>query len=123
MKVLLRAPVVKLGKVGDLVDVKAGYARNFLIPMGKAVMATPNNIADFEKRRAEFEKQAQDALDQAKARAEVLSTTTVTVTAQAGEGGKLYGSIGSRDITEAAVSAGLTLEKAKFVCQKGLFAS
>ena len=119
MRVILEEKVANLGNVGDLVTVKPGYARNFLLPYGKAVTATEENIKVFETRRVELEKLAAERLAAAQARAESLATVSVTIETQAAEEGKLYGSIGPRDIAEAAVKAGIALEKSEVDLPEG----
>ena len=96
MEVILLEKIGKLGDIGDKANVKAGFGRNFLIPQGKAVFATEKNIAEFELRRAELEAQAADKLSQAKARATKLQEIgSITISAIAGDEGKLFGSVGS----------------------------
>ena len=119
MEVILLEKVGKLGALGDRVTVKGGYARNFLLPQGRAVLANEANIAEFEARRAELEKTAQEQIDAATLRAESLNGQTVAINAKAGDEGKLFGSIGTRDIAEAAIAAGLTLIRVKSVFQRG----
>lgn len=119
MRVILQEKVAKLGKVGDQVTVKRGYGRNFLIPQGKAVMATPENIEVFERNRAELEKRAAEVLAQAQARFEKLADLVVTIMAQAGEGGKLFGSVGARDVADAVTAAGVELEKSEVRLPEG----
>lgn len=119
MEVILLEKVGKLGALGDRVTVKGGYARNFLLPQGRAVLANEANIAEFETRRAELEKAAQEQLDAATARAESLNGKTVAITAKAGDEGKLFGSIGTRDIAEAAEAAGLALDKSEVRLPEG----
>ena len=119
MEVILLEKVGKLGALGDRVTVKGGYARNFLLPQGRAVLANEANIAEFETRRAELEKAAQEQLDAATAHAESLNGKTVAITAKAGDEGKLFGSIGTRDIAEAAEAAGLTLDKSEVRLPEG----
>lgn len=119
MEVILLEKVGKLGALGDRVTVKGGYARNFLLPQGRAVLANEANIAEFETRRAELEKAAQEQMDAATARAESLNGKTVAITAKAGDEGKLFGSIGTRDIAEAAEAAGLTLDKSEVRLPEG----
>ena len=119
MEVILLEKVGKLGALGDRVTVKGGYARNFLLPQGRAVLANEANIAEFETRRAELEKAAQEQLDAATARAESLNGKTVAITAKAGDEGKLFGSIGTRDIAEAAEAAGLSLDKSEVRLPEG----
>ncbi len=119
MEVILLDNVGKLGALGDKVTVKSGYARNFLFPQAKAVPATANNLKEFEARRAELEKAAQEALDQANGRAQTLEGFSVTITAKAGDEGKLFGSIGSRDIAEAITAAGQACEKSEVILSEG----
>ncbi|MCY4177783.1 MAG: 50S ribosomal protein L9 [Endozoicomonadaceae bacterium] len=113
MKVILLEKIKGLGKLGSLVDVRAGYARNFLIPCNKVVLATPENEAKFEKSRAEFEKKASDELTNAEQRAAALSEIELTLTAKAGDGGKLFGSIGVRDLISAIASAGVEVSRSE----------
>lgn len=105
MQLILLEKIDNVGSLGDLVDVKAGFARNFLIPQGKAEVATPSNIEAFKSRRAELERQQAEALSDAQARAEKLSGMSVTVTSKAGSEGKLFGSIGTDEIIAAIESA------------------
>lgn len=114
MQVILLDKVVHLGNVGDQVSVKAGFARNFLIPQGKAVMATPANIAHFEARRAELEEKAAKALVAAMDRAErIQSAGTIVIKAKAGDDGRLFGSIGMRDVAEAITATGHPVVKSE----------
>ena len=119
MEVILLEKVGKLGGLGDRVTVKGGYARNFLLPQGRAVLANESNVAEFETRRAELEKAAKQQLDAATARAEGLNQKVVAITAKAGDEGKLFGSVGTRDISEAAEAAGLTLDKSEVRLPEG----
>ena len=119
MEVILLEKVGKLGALGDRVTVKGGYARNFLRPQGRAVLANEANVAEFEARRAELEKSAQEQLNAANTRAEALNGKTVAITAKAGDEGKLFGSIGTRDIAEAAEANGLTLDKSEVRLPEG----
>ena len=119
MEVILLEKVGKLGGLGDRVTVKGGYARNFLLPQGRAVLANESNVAEFETRRAELEKAAKEYLDAATARAEGLNDKVVAITAKAGDEGKLFGSVGTRDIAEAAAAAGLTLDKSEVRLPEG----
>ena len=119
MEVILLEKVGKLGALGDRVTVKGGYARNFLLPQGRAVLANEANVAEFEARRAELEKFAQEQLDAANTRAEALNGKTVAITAKAGDEGKLFGSIGTRDIAEAAEANGWTLDKSEVRLPEG----
>lgn len=119
MDVILLEKVRNLGNLGDKVAVKAGFGRNFLIPQGKAVPATTSNVAEFETRRAELEKAANEALDAAKARAEKLAALEVTITANAGDEGKLFGSIGTAEVANAVTDAGVELAKAEVRMPEG----
>lgn len=109
MEVILLEKVRNLGALGDQVKVKAGFARNFLIPYGKAVIATPESKAEFEARRAELEAAQADALGKAQARANKLSGATIQVVRKIAEDGTMYGSVTNRDIAEAATQAGFEL--------------
>ncbi len=111
MEVILLTKVDNLGTLGDKVSVKAGYGRNYLIPQGKAKPATPENIAEFEARRAELEKAAADNLAAAEARKTGLDGLEVRITSKAGTEGKLFGSIGTHDIADAVNALGIALER------------
>ncbi|HEC29752.1 MAG TPA: 50S ribosomal protein L9 [Gammaproteobacteria bacterium] len=111
MEVILLERVENLGNLGDKVNVKPGYGRNFLIPGGKAQAATADNIAAFEARRAELEKNAKGVLTAAEARKTALEAIKVTILANAGEEGKLFGSVGPADIASAVIAAGVDIEK------------
>lgn len=113
MDVILLEKVKNLGALGDKISVKPGYGRNFLIPFGKAVPATVRNVASFEARRVELERQAAEALAQAEQRAARIQELTVTIAAKAGDEGKLFGSVGTRDIAEAISRAGEVVEKSE----------
>jgi large subunit ribosomal protein L9 len=119
MQVILLEKIGKLGNLGDQVNVKAGYGRNFLIPFGKAVPATEANVAAFETRRAELEAAAAAKLAEATARAEKLAELSVTIEANVGEGGKLFGSIGTRDIADAVNAAGAEIDKSEVRMPEG----
>lgn len=119
MKVILQERVANLGNVGDQVNVTPGYARNFLLPRQKAVLATASNIVEFEKRRAELEKKAAEVLANAKTRAESLEGHSVSLAVQASEEGKLFGSIGPRDIAKAVSDSGKHLEKSEVEMPEG----
>lgn len=120
MNVILLEKVGKLGNLGDQVNVKAGFGRNFLIPYGKAVPATKSNVEEFESRRGELEKLAHEKRGQADGRAAELAEITVTISANAGEEGKLFGSIGTRDIAEAISSAGVAVTKSEIRLPEGV---
>jgi large subunit ribosomal protein L9 len=111
--VILLQRIKNLGKLGDKVSVKAGYGRNFLIPQGKAVSATQSNTAAFEARRAELEKQEAEVLTSAQNRAAKLNEVNVVITAKAGDEGKLFGSIGTRDIADALTASGIEVDRAE----------
>ncbi|MGZ8095335.1 MAG: 50S ribosomal protein L9 [Methylosarcina sp.] len=111
MEVILLEKIAKLGNLGDKVTIKSGYGRNYLVPQGKAVMATANKIAEFEARRAELEKAAQDKLNAAQARAEALQKLQIVITHKAGDEGRLFGSVGTHNIAEAITNAGVAVEK------------
>ena len=113
MEIILMQKVANLGNIGDKVKVKAGYGRNYLLPQGKATLATPENVAKFEARRAEFEKAANEELASAKSRAAKLEGFKLSLTAKAGGEGKLFGSVGNSDIVEALKKAGHTVERAE----------
>jgi len=119
MDVILLQKVKNLGSLGDRVKVKAGYSRNFLIPYGKAVPATATNIAEFEHRRADFEAKANETLAAANARKARMEGASVTIKANASTEGKLYGSVGPREIAEAFSAAGLPLEKSEVIMGEG----
>ena len=120
MQVILLEKMGRLGNLGDKVNVKAGFGRNFLIPFGKAVPATGKNIEAFEIRRAELEKAAAEKKAAAEARAASLADLVVTISANAGDEGKLFGSIGTRDIAEAISAAGKPVVKAEVSLPNGL---
>jgi len=119
MQLILLQKVINLGNLGDLVNVKPGYGRNFLVPQGKAVPATPTNIAEFEQRRADYEARARELLGGAEARKAKIEGQSVTIPANASTEGKLYGSVGPRDIAEAFTAAGLPLNKSEVVMGEG----
>jgi len=113
MEVILLQKVANLGNIGDRVKVKSGYGRNFLLPKGKATLATADNIAKFESRRAEIEKAAKVELDAAQARAAKFEGFKLTLTAKAGGEGKLFGSIGTTDIADGVRKAGFEIERSE----------
>lgn len=119
MQLILLQKVTNLGGLGDKVNVKPGYGRNFLIPYGKAVPATEANIAAFEAKRAEYEAKASASLAAAEARKAALEGAEITIRANASTEGKLFGSVGTRDIAEAFTSAGHKLEKSEVVMGEG----
>ncbi len=119
MQLILLQKVVNLGALGDKVNVKPGYGRNFLIPYGRAVPATAKNIAEFEARRADYEAKANDIHAAAEARKATLEGASVTLKANSSTEGKLYGSVGPRDIAEAFTAAGHPLNKSEVVMGEG----
>ena len=119
MKLILTAPVDHLGIPGEIVEVKDGYGRNYLLPQGKATAATPENIAEFEARRAELERVASEKRAAAEARAAQLSELVVTITAIVGEEGKLFGSIGTQDIADALTASGIEAAKSEVRLPEG----
>ena len=121
MELILLQKVVNLGSLGDKVKVKPGYGRNFLVPQGKAVPATAANLAEFGARRAEYEAKASDALAAAEARKAKLEGASVTIHANASTEGKLYGSVGPREIAEALTKSGIEVGKSEVVMGEGAF--
>jgi large subunit ribosomal protein L9 len=113
MEVILLEKIRKLGIIGDRVNVKPGFGRNYLVPQGKAVYATTANIAEFEKRRAELEKKEAEVLTGAQQRAATLENLTLSIPAHASEDGKLFGSIGPREIAKAFELAGHHVDKSE----------
>ncbi len=111
MDVILLEKIDRLGKLGDVVSVKPGFARNFLLPFGKAKVANADNIKELEARRAEYEAKESEALAAAEARKAKLDDMSVSITSKAGTEGKLFGSIGNADIADACTAAGVEVEK------------
>ena len=119
MQVILLEKVVNLGNLGDIVKVKDGYGRNFLIPQGKAKRATESNIAEFAARRAVLEKQQADLLAAAQKRGEKLAGYMLQITQKAGVDGRLFGSVGNVDIAEALTAAGFEVAKSEIRLPNG----
>ncbi len=119
MEVILLEKIQKLGELGESVKVKPGYGRNYLIPNGKAVSATADNVAKFEARREELETAQADAVGKAKIRAEKLQDISVTITKKVGAEGKLFGSVGTVDIAEAVTATGEELNKHEVIMPDG----
>lgn len=113
MNVILLDKVENLGDIGDLVTVKPGYGRNYLLPSGKASLATPENIAEFEARRADLEKHAAEELTAAKARAELVQGMELVIQANVGTEGKLFGSVGPIDIADACEKVGVEIARSE----------
>jgi large subunit ribosomal protein L9 len=120
MQIILMEKVVNLGGLGDVVKVKDGYARNFLIPQGKAKRVTPENLAAFEARRAELEKAAAEKLGAATAEGEKLNGQSVQIARKAGVDGRLFGSVGNADIAEALNAKGFKIDKSGVRLPNGL---
>ncbi len=119
MEVILLEKVGKLGDLGDTVSVKSGFGRNFLLPGGKAVSATKDNVAKFDARRADLEKAAAEKLSAAQSRADKLAGLYLSIPSNAGEEGKLFGSIGTRDIADCITKAGAEVSKSEVKLPKG----
>jgi len=120
MEVILLEKISNLGGLGDKVDVKAGFGRNYLIPQGKAVHANEGNSAEFEARRAELEAAAATTHNSAEVRAKAINALgLISISANAGEEGKLFGSVGTRDIAEALTAAGCDVEKSEVRLPQG----
>jgi large subunit ribosomal protein L9 len=119
MELILLQKVKNLGNLGDKVRVKPGYGRNYLVPHGKAAPASEKNLAEFEKRRTEYEAKANQQLSGAEARRAQLENAAVTIKANASPEGKLFGSVGPRDIADAFTAAGTTIEKSEVVMAEG----
>ena len=119
MELILLQKVTNLGNLGDKVKVKPGYGRNFLVPQGKAVPATAGNLAEFEAKRAEYEAKAQALASEAETRRAKLEGAEVTIYANASTEGKLYGSVGPRDIADALTKLGMPVEKSEVVMGEG----
>src|SRR5579883_1269086 len=113
MDAILLQKVANLGNIGDRVKVRSGYGRNFLLPQGKATLATADNVARFEARRAELEKAAREHLSSAEERAGALKDYKLVIRSKAGTEGKLFGSIGTADIAEAATREGFKVERSE----------
>lgn len=121
MDLILLQKVTNLGNLGDKVTVKPGYGRNYLVPQGKAAPATATNLAEFEAKRAEYEAKAKGIHDDAQSRADKFDGASVTISAHASTEGKLYGSVGPRDIAEAFTAAGHPLNKSEVILGEGSF--
>jgi len=120
MQIILLEKIGRLGNIGDQVNVKAGYGRNFLIPNGKAVPATASNLAEFEARRADLEKASADKLSAAQGRARAIEALdAITIVANASDEGKLFGSIGTRETADAVTAAGEEINKSEVLLPDG----
>jgi large subunit ribosomal protein L9 len=121
MEIILLEKIENLGSMGDKVNVKPGYGRNYLVPQGKAKAATAENIAEFEARRADLEKAAAEALAAAEARRDQIDGKSVEIVAKAGDEGKLFGSIGTADIADAVKAAGVEIERNEVRLPEGAY--
>lgn len=120
MQIILLERVEKLGQLGDIVTVKPGYARNFLLPQGKAIRASKTNLEKFEQERADREKQNADQRSEAESRASSMDSLSVNLVRAASEMGQLFGSVSSRDIAEAVTEAGHAIDKRQVVMDKAI---
>ncbi len=123
MQIILLEKIRNLGALGDTVNVKPGYGRNFLIPQGKAVFATDENVKSFDARRAELEKKAAQELSKAEQRAAKLNDTTLVIQAQASDEGKLFGSVGIVEIKDALLAKSIEVNKREIMMPEGAFHS
>ena len=121
MEIILLEKIENLGAMGDKVNVRPGYGRNYLVPQGKAKAATPENIAEFEARRAELEQAAAESLAAAEARRDQIDGKTVEIVAKAGDEGKLFGSIGTADIADAIKATGVEIERNEIRLPEGAY--
>ena len=121
MEIILLEKIANLGNMGEKVNVKPGYGRNYLVPQGKAAAATAGNIAEYEARRVELEKASADAMTAAQARREELLEKVVTIASHAGEEGKLFGSVGTADIARALTDSGVVVERHEVRLPEGAF--
>jgi large subunit ribosomal protein L9 len=121
MEIILLQKVDNLGDLGEKVNVKSGYGRNFLIPAGKAIPATAENLKVFEQHRAELEKEANEKLQAAETRKAKLDGMAISIACKAGDEGRLFGSVGTADIAKAVSSAGEALEKKEVMLPNGPF--
>lgn len=119
MQVILLEKIGRLGSLGDKVNIKPGYGRNYLIPQGKAIPATKDNVVKFETRRAELEKAAAETLKTAQARGEALQKVAVSMQARAADEGRLYGSVGTKELAAAITAAGVMVEKSEIRLPNG----
>jgi len=119
MEIILLEKVQNLGDLGDLVEVRAGYARNYLIPQGKATFATEQNKAEFDQRRKELEKAAASRIEDARMRARQMDGLVLEIVRKAGDEGKLFGSVSAADIAETVTGRGMTLEKSEIHLDEG----
>lgn len=119
MEIILLEKIDNLGNIGDRVNVRSGYGRNYLLPQGKATLATPENIEKFEQRRAELEARAAQGLSNAEARAAQLQGLELSFTVKAGSEGKLFGSIGTVDIADLCTALGVPVERSEVRLPEG----
>lgn len=121
MEVILLEKIENLGALGDKVTVKSGYGRNYLVPSGRAVSATKENLETFEARRAELEKEAAEAVAVAEARRAKIEELSIVISGKAGDEGRLFGSVGTSDIADAATAAGVEVAKREVRLPDGPF--
>ncbi len=121
MEVILLQKIENLGNLGDKVNVKSGYGRNYLVPTGRAVSATQKNLEAFEARRAELEKEAAETLSAAEARKAKIDELSISISRKAGDEGRLFGSVGTADIAEAVTAAGVEVVKREVRLPEGPF--
>lgn len=119
MNIILLEKVENLGNLGDQVSVKPGYGRNYLIPGGKAVPATKENVAQFDERRAELEAKVQGQISEAEKRRDAINDLSITIAANAGDEGKLFGSVSNADIAQAICDKGVNVEKREIRMPEG----
>lgn len=119
MQLILKTNIHNLGVIGDVVKVKPGYGRNYLLPQGFALPATPDNIKEFEKMRAELEKKAAAEKAAAQKRADAIAKLDITIEVLVGEEGKLFGSVGTKDIADAITAAGQEIHKNEILLPNG----
>ena len=119
MQIILLEKIVNLGGLGDTVNVRSGYARNYLLPQGKAVPATAANVEEFEARRAELEAQAAAKLSEAEGRKAKIEALELSVAVKAGDEGKLFGSLGNRDIADLVIAAGVEVDRSEVRLPEG----
>ena len=120
MQVILLDKIAKLGNLGDSVKVKAGYGRNYLLPKGKAMLATKENLAIIEEQKAELVKKMEESKSKAVKKGELLSELTLSISARVGEEGKLFGSVGTQDICDAINKHSIEVEKKEILLADGL---
>ena len=121
MEIILLEKIANLGNMGEKVNVKPGFGRNYLIPQGKAAPATAENIAEYEAQRAELEKAAAESMAAAETRRDALTDKVITIKSKAGEEGKLFGSVGTADIAQVLTEQGVAVERSEIRLPEGAF--